>query len=59
MATSKKGGVKVGLNGNLPVQKSAGSKGTKSGINPKTTAQNSPKGRVGGGNKSVPRPSKG
>lgn len=57
MAT--KSGVKVGLNGNLPVQKSAGSKGTKSGVNPKATVQNSPKGRVGGSNKPVPRPNKG
>jgi hypothetical protein len=59
MAANKKSGVKVGLNGNLPVQKSAGSKGTKSGVNPKATVQNSPKGRVGGSNKSVPRPNKG
>ena len=59
MATNKKGGVKVGLNGNLPVQKSPGSKGVKVGVNPKFTAQSSPKGRVGGTNKSVPRPSKG
>ena len=57
MAT--KSGVKVGLNGNLSVQKSAGSKGVRSGVNSKATAQNSPKGRVGGGNKLVPRPNKG
>ena len=59
MATTKKGGVKVKLNGNQPVQKTPGSKGTKSGVNPKVSAQNSPKGRVGGTNKSVPKPSKG
>lgn len=60
MATkSKKAGVKVGLNGNQPVQKTPGSKGVKSGINAKITAQNKPKGRVGGTNKSIPRPGKG
>lgn len=55
---NKKGGVKVGLNGNLPVQKTPGSKGVKSGVNTKVSAQNSPKGRTGGTNKSVPRPTK-
>jgi hypothetical protein len=59
MGTIKKGGVIVGLNGNLPVQKKAGSNGVKSGVNPKATASKVAKGRVGGGNKSVPRPSKG
>jgi hypothetical protein len=56
---SKKAGIKVGLNGNQPVQKTPGSKGVKSGVNAKLTAQNSPKGRVGGTNKPVPRPAKG
>ena len=59
MATMNKGGVKVGLNGNLSVQKTPGSKGVRSGVNPKVSVQNSPKGRVGGGNKSIPRPNKG
>ena len=59
MPTKKKGGVKVGLNGNQPVQKTPGSKGVRSGVNPKVSAQSSPKGRVGGTNKSIPRPNKG
>lgn len=59
MATNKKSGVKVGLNGNQPVQKTPGSKGVKSGVNPKASAQSTPKGRVGGTNKSIPRPNKG
>lgn len=43
-----RGGVKVGLNGNQPVQKVPGSKGVKSGVNPKASAQKVAKGRVGG-----------
>lgn len=46
MAT--KSGVKVGLNGNLSVQKKAGSNGVKSGINSKATASKVAKGRSGG-----------
>jgi hypothetical protein len=56
---NKKAGVKVGLNGNLPVQKTPGSKGVKSGVNPKVSASTTAKGRTGGTNKSVPRPTKG
>jgi hypothetical protein len=48
---SKKGGVKVLLNGNQAVQKTPGSKGTKSGVNPKATTQKVAKGRVGGTSK--------
>jgi hypothetical protein len=59
MATNKKCGVKVGLNANLQAAKTAGSKGVKSGVNPKATASKVARGRVGGTNKSVPRPSKG
>jgi hypothetical protein len=47
----KKGGVKVGLNGNQPVQKVPGTKGVKSGVNPKASAQKVAKGRVGGTSK--------
>jgi hypothetical protein len=43
-----KSGVKVGLNGNQPVQKTPGSKGVKSGVNPKAATQKVAKGRVGG-----------
>ena len=48
---SKKGGVKVGLNGNQPVQKTPGSKGVKSGLNAKISAQMKAKGKVGGTSK--------
>ncbi|MCX6195501.1 MAG: hypothetical protein NTY55_02460 [Flavobacteriia bacterium] len=49
MATAnKKSGVKVGLNGNLPVQKTPGSKGVKSGVNTKVSASSTAKGRTGG-----------
>lgn len=47
-AAKKAGGVKVGLNGNQPVQKTPGSKGVRSGVNPKAAAQKVAKGRVGG-----------
>ena len=47
-AKSKKGGVKVLLNGNQAVQKTPGSKGVKSGVNPKAAAQKVAKGKVGG-----------
>ena len=56
--TYKTGGM-VNSNAKLQAAKSAGSKGVKHGVNPKFTAQSSPKGRVGGTNKSIPRPSKG
>jgi hypothetical protein len=59
MKTIKKGGVMVGLNANLQADKTAGSKGVKSGVNPKAAASKVARGRVGGTNKSVPRPSKG
>jgi hypothetical protein len=54
----KTGGM-VNANANLQAGKIAGSKGVKSGVNPKATASKVAKGRVGGGNKSVPRPNKG
>ena len=41
-------GVIVKANGNQPVQKSAGSKGVKSGVNTKVTASKVAKGRSGG-----------
>ena len=44
----KVGGVMVGLNGNLPVQKIPGSKGVMPGMNSKVSAQTVPGGRVGG-----------
>ena len=47
-AKSKKGGVKVLLNGNQAVQKKPGSKGTKSGVNPKAAASKVARGKVGG-----------
>lgn len=49
------------VNPNAQVKRQAvpGSKGVKSGVNTKVSAQNSPKGRTGGTNKSVPRPTKG
>ena len=50
-AKSKKGGVKVLLNGNQAVQKTPGSKGVKSGVNPKAAASKVAKGRVGGTSK--------
>jgi hypothetical protein len=49
----------VNANSKLQAAKSAGSKGVKSGVNPKAAASKVAKGRVGGGNKSVPRPNKG
>jgi hypothetical protein len=45
---STRGGVKVLLNGNQAVQKTPGSKGVKSGVNPKAAVQKVAKGRVGG-----------
>lgn len=42
------GGVKVGLNGSLPVQKIPGSKGVKTGLNAQVNVQKVAKGRVGG-----------
>ena len=41
-------GVIVKANGNQPVQKAAGSKGVKSGVNPKAAASKVAKGRSGG-----------
>jgi hypothetical protein len=41
-------GVIVKANGNQPVQKTPGSKGVKSGVNPKAAASKVAKGRVGG-----------
>lgn len=48
MKSYKAGGVMVGLNGNLPVQKIPGSKGVMPGLNGKVSAQTVPGGRVGG-----------
>jgi len=51
-STGKVGGVMVGVNGNLPVQKVPGSKGVMPGLNGKVTAQTTPGGWCGGkGNK--------
>ena len=53
------GGVKVGLNGNLAVQKVAGSKGVGNTKSKKIDkAQAKAGGRVGGGNKPQPTPAK-
>jgi hypothetical protein len=41
-------GVIVKMNGNQPVQKTPGSKGVKSGVNPKAAASDVAKGRSGG-----------
>ena len=41
-------GVIVKMNGNQPVQKTPGSKGVKSGVNPKAAASKVAKGRSGG-----------
>ena len=54
-AAGKKGGVKVGLNGNQPVQKVPGSKGVKSGVNPKASAQKVAKGWAGGKGNKAPK----
>jgi hypothetical protein len=45
----KVGGVMVGLNGNLPVQKIPGSKGVMPGLNSKVSAQNVATGKSSGG----------
>ena len=58
MGVYKTGGM-VNSNAKVSAIKTAGSKGVKSGVNTKVSAQNSPKGRTGGTNKSVPRPTKG
>jgi hypothetical protein len=58
MKTYKTGGM-VNPNANLQAGKKAGSKGVKSGMNPKAKASNVAKGKSGGTNKSVPRPKKG
>lgn len=58
MGTMSKCGVKVGLNGNVSVQKVPGSKGVMVGLNAKVLTQTAPKGRVGGTNASIPRPNK-
>lgn len=47
-AKMKTGGVMVGLNGSLQVQKVPGSKGVMPGLNGKVSAQTNPGGRVGG-----------
>lgn len=48
MATKMKTGGMVNANANLQAGKTAGSKGVRSGVNPKAIAQGSAKGRVGG-----------
>jgi hypothetical protein len=50
-AKMKTGGVMVGLNGNLPVQKVPGSKGVMPGLNGKVSAQTKPGGWSGGTSK--------
>jgi len=56
--TYKTGGM-VNSNAKVSAIKTAGSKGVKSGVNPKVSASTTAKGRTGGTNKSVPRPTKG
>jgi hypothetical protein len=56
--TYKTGGM-VNSNAKISAIKTAGSKGVKSGVNPKVSASTTAKGRTGGTNKSVPRPTKG
>jgi len=62
-AKMKTGGVMVGLNGNLPVQKVPGSKGVMPGLNSKVSAQTKPGGWSGGTSKApewaMPSASKG
>lgn len=53
-ATGKVGGVKVGLNGNLPVQKVPSTKGVMPGLNAKVSAQTKPGGWVGGKGNTAP-----
>jgi hypothetical protein len=53
----KTGGM-VNSNAKIYADKTAGSRGVKSGVNAKVSKQTSAKGRVGGTNKSVPRPVK-
>ena len=58
MKKMKTGGM-VNSNAKVSALKSAGSKGVKSGMNPKAKTSNVAKGKSGGTNKSVPRPKKG
>jgi hypothetical protein len=55
MGTIKKGGVMVGLNGNLPVQKIPGSKGVMPGLNGKVSVQTNPGGWAGGKGNTAPK----
>jgi hypothetical protein len=48
-------GVIVKANGNMPVDKTPGSKGVKSGVNPKASAQNTAKGWSGGKGNTAPK----
>lgn len=60
MKKTAKGGVIVKLNGNQPVQKKAGSPmGVGHTKSQKATKQTKTGGRVGGGNKPVPKPKRG
>jgi hypothetical protein len=54
-STGKVGGVKVGLNGNLPVQKIPGSKGVMPGLNGKVSVQTNPGGWAGGRGNTAPK----
>jgi hypothetical protein len=56
-ASFKTGGM-VNSNAKISADKTAGSKGVKSGVNPKASSSKVAKGRVGGTNKSVARPKK-
>jgi hypothetical protein len=61
MATKKmyKTGGMTNPNAKIQADKTAGSKGVKSGVNPKAAASKIAKGRSGGTNKPVARPKKG
>jgi hypothetical protein len=54
-STGKVGGVKVGLNGNLPVQKVPSTKGVMPGLNGKVSVQTNPGGWAGGRGNTAPK----
>ncbi len=54
-STGKTGGVMVGLNGSLPVQKVPGSKGVMPGLNGKVSVQTNPGGWAGGRGNTAPK----
>jgi hypothetical protein len=54
-AKGKRGGVMVGLNGNVPVQKVPGSKGVMVGLNGNVSVQTKPGGWTGGRGNTAPK----